>query len=413
MPVKQIVADGREKVPVVVLGSGVTGLSAMRILARRGLAPYYASVGDPLGSKSRWFRPLPGESLNHTQLPFQEWVTRLPFERAVLIPCADRWALAVAKLDPALRERFPASVAAAAVIEHLVDKGKFAELLAKEQVPHPWTRLVAGAADLSALPDAAFQSAIIKPRDSQSFVAAYGVKAFRVASRSDAAERLDLATRGGHPAILQQYVPGPASNHYFIDGFIDRTGVVRAAFARRRLRMHPEDFGNSTFMKSVPVREAQSAADTILSLLGRMNYRGVFSAEFKRDADDGAFKLLEVNARPWWYVDFAAHCGVDVCTMSYDDALERPVATVERYAVGKTLVYPYVDLFACLELRRRRQLSLAAWAWSWLRSTQPILQPGDPKPGLLSMWVTASGFIGRRVRRFGRWITGRGRAQPA
>ena len=409
----QIVADAREKVPVVVLGSGVTGLSAMRILARRGLAPYYASVGDPLGSKSRWFRPLPGESLNHTKLPFQEWVARLPFERAVLIPCADRWALAVAKLDGGLRQRFPASVASAEVIEQLVDKGKFAELLARERVPHPRTMVVTGAADLGALPDASFRNAIVKPRDSQSFVAAYGVKAFRVTSRSDAAERLDLATRGGHPAILQQYVPGPASNHYFIDGFIDRLGVVRATFARRRLRMHPEDFGNSTFMKSVPIRDAQPAADAILSLLGRMRYRGVFSAEFKLDADDGEFKLLEVNARPWWYVDFAAHCGVDVCTMAYDDALERPIATVERYAVGKTLVYPYVDLFACLDLRRRRELSLTSWAWSWLRSTQPILQLGDPKPGLLSMWVTGAGFIGRRVRRFGRWLIGRGRTQPA
>jgi len=409
MPVKQLVADAREKVPVVVLGSGVTGLSAMRILARQGLAPYYASVGDPLGSKSRWFRPVPGESLNHTKLPFQEWVTRLPFERAVLIPCADRWALAVAKLDPELRRRFPASVAAADVVEQLVDKGKFAELLDRERVPHPWTMLATSTSDLAALPDAAFQNVIVKPRDSQSFVAAYGVKAFRVRSGAEAAERLDLATRGGHPAILQQYVPGPASNHYFIDGFIDRTGIVRATFARRRLRMHPEDFGNSTFMMSIPVRDAQPAADAILSLLGRMSYRGVFSAEFKRDADDGEFKLLEVNARPWWYVDFAAHCGVDVCSMSYDDALERPIATVERYAVGKTLVYPYVDLFACLALRRRGQLSVAAWAWSWVRSTQPILQIGDPKPGLLSMWVTGAGFIGRRVRRFGRWLMRRGR----
>jgi len=47
----------------------------------------------------------------------------------------------------------------------------------------------------------------------------------------------------------------------------------------------------------------------------------VFSAEFKFDERDGLFKILEVNARPWWYVDFAARCGVDVCRMAYRDAL--------------------------------------------------------------------------------------------
>jgi predicted ATP-grasp superfamily ATP-dependent carboligase len=254
-------------------------------------------------------------------------------------------------------------------------------------------------ADLADIPAELFAEAIIKPRDSQRFVAAFGVKAFRVRTRAEAVDRLTMATASGHSVILQEYVPGPATDHYFIDGFIDRDGVVRALFARRRLRMYPLDFGNSTYMMSVPIDEARPAADAIVNLLAGVRYRGIFSAEFKRDARDGGYRLLEVNARPWWYVDFAARCGVDVCSMAYDDALGRPVATVERYKVGRTLIYPYVDLFACLSLRRRGELSLASWAASWLRSMQPILQLRDPMPGLVSFTNVAAGYIGRRVRR--------------
>ena len=49
------------------------------------------------------------------------------------------------------------------------------------------------------------------------------------------------------------------------------------------------------------------------------------------------FKILEINARPWWYVELASRCGVDVCTMSYRDAFGS--ARHKRYGVsgGPTL----------------------------------------------------------------------------
>ena len=73
--------------------------------------------------------------------------------------------------------------------------------------------------------------------------------------------------------------------------------------------MHPPDFGNSSYMVSVPLQEAAGAVDTLRTIMGHTGFRGIFSAEFKRDADDGLFKLLEVNIRPWWYVEFNQRFG--------------------------------------------------------------------------------------------------------
>ena len=50
----------------------------------------------------------------------------------------------------------------------------------------------------------------------------------------------------GVPA--QEYIPGPPDQSYFVDGFADCTGEIRALFSRRRVRMFPADHGNSTFM---------------------------------------------------------------------------------------------------------------------------------------------------------------------
>ena len=104
-------------------------------------------------------------------------------------------------------------------------------------------------------------------------------------------------------AVFQEYVAGPMDAHYFIDGFVDRLGEVKAFFARRRLLMYPVDFGNSTLMVSVPLGEVAPALESLRVLFSDLGYRGIFNAEFKRDERDGLFKLLEVNVRPWWFVE--------------------------------------------------------------------------------------------------------------
>lgn len=385
--------------PVIVLGGGITALGVVRILSRQGLRPLVLPRPEPVLARSRWFRPLQ-EDLHvggHDRLA--DVLATLKLDHGVLLPCTDHWVSEVASLSPRLRERFPASVSAAETLRQFVDKGRFAATLRQTGTPHPWSEPVASRADLARIPDAMFSSAILKPRDSQRFIARFGVKAFHVSSRDDAAGQLDRLVAEGFPVILQEYIPGPATQHYFVDGFVDRLGEVRALFVRQRLRMYPADFGNSTYMISSAADAAPGATAAIAALLRHTGYRGIFSAEFKLDPRDNVFKILEVNARAWWYVDFAARCGVDVCRMSYNDALERPVDTVTTYKVGKRLVFPYSDYFACAELRSHGQLSVWQWLRSWVGAMQPVFRMNDPGPSLRGALEVLGGFVTKRVRR--------------
>jgi predicted ATP-grasp superfamily ATP-dependent carboligase len=391
--------DSAGRPPVIVLGSGITALGVIRILARNGLPAFSTETSDPLVIRSRWHRPMPPGAGKVGEGSLGDWLARSGVERAVLMPCSDHWVAEVAKLDPKHRERFPSSVPTPQVLERFVDKGHFAALLRETATPHPFSRVVDSEADLATVPDAVFSSAILKPRDSQSFFRRFGVKALHVSSRADAAEQLAALRAEGFPVILQEYVPGPATQHYFVDGFVDRTGVVRATFVRQRLRMYPLDFGNSTYMVSVRPEAAAGAVAAITRLLTHAAYRGMFSAEFKLDPRDGVFKILEVNARAWWYVDFAARCGVDVCRMAYEDALERPVAEVTSYRVGRRLVFPYSDYFACVALHQRGQLSRTSWLRSWLGAMQPVFLLRDPAPSTRASTRIIASFLGSRLRR--------------
>jgi predicted ATP-grasp superfamily ATP-dependent carboligase len=385
--------------PAIVLGSGVGALGALRRLRHAGIPAYALPAAPMYESRSRWLRALPGA--RGTLAAGTALATLLEgsgLARAVLVPTSDALLRAVCELPPPLAARFPSSTPTLEVALQLADKARFAHLLERLAVPAPRT-LVAPAADtLARFAGDGFEHLFIKPADSASFMRRYGVKGCRVRDLKDGCAQLQRLQADGVSVIAQEYVPGPASAHYLLDGFAGAGGQVEALFARRRLRMYPPDFGNSSYMVSVPLDAVEGAARSLRRILAAIGYRGIFSAEFKRDARDGQFKVLEINARVWVYVEFAARCGVDVCLMAYRDALGLPAPRPPRYRSGARLVSPEIDIAAAYHAWSQGELSLLGWARSWLGAQQPLFNWTDPRPAV-SEWLALLGRIVRRLLR--------------
>jgi predicted ATP-grasp superfamily ATP-dependent carboligase len=300
----------------------------------------------------------------------------------------------VARIAGRIAPRFVASVASPATLERLLDKWHLAEVLQELGLPHPRTLAIDAAQDPDRIPGEVLAGAFVKPRDSLSFFARFGVKAFRVSSPTELRECLARVAGTGLEVQLQEYVPGPPTNHYFVDGFVDRTGRIGLQ-TRRRLRMYPPDFGNSTSFESIPAADIPPAVDAVTRLLTHLGYRGVFSTEFKRDARDGVFRLIEVNVRPWWYVEFAGRGGMDVTAMAVHDALGEPAPLPPPPRGGRHCVYPYYDYFACRDGIRSGTLTRGQWLRSWLTSEQPVFRWSDPWPAISA----TAGILFGRVRR--------------
>src|SRR6185436_8584850 len=131
---------------------------------------------------------------------------------------------------------------------------------------------------LDSVSDEDIASSFLKPANSGRFSAIYNVKAVRPQNRAQAQALFSEAAGRGLELMLQEFVPGPPTAHYFLDGFMDRRGRVCGMLARRRLRMHPADFGNSTLTESIPLEEIRDAEESLRRLLSGIGYRGVFSA---------------------------------------------------------------------------------------------------------------------------------------
>jgi len=381
--------------PVLILGTHITALGVLRMLTARGVEAFVVDETTDIITRSRWYRP-PERTLAETSESdtLADYLQSLELPKAVLIGCSDTWTRAVAGLPPAVRERFPASVAPLETITQLVDKSRFSALVERLGIPHPQTLLVRDVKDLDALTDAQLANAFLKPTDSQSYHRIFGTKGSFADSRQSAARIVERTSAAGISLMVQEWIPGKMANTILLDGFVDRSGAIKAMLARRRIRMDPPRIAATCSDVTIPIEEVAEPAAAMQRLLADVGYRGIFNVEFKFDERDGLFKIIEVNPRPFWFIGHIVRAGLDLPWMSYLDAQDLEVPSAPRYQVGRYGVYEVPDANAILR----------AWS-SFRRPEGPVLRPWltgdhtlfwlrDPLPGLADVWHA----IQRRVR---------------
>lgn len=383
-PATTLMRATSHNVPVLVLGGYVTVLGTLRCLARAGIPLHCITPMEGYVASSRHHRPPPpGRELLCDVNGLADWLSACDLPEAVLMPCSDEWTRAVAELPADLSGRFPSSIAALPLLHRLLEKSELLGLLDEKGIDHPRTVVLRDPTALGWVAEEPGSTWFLKPSNSQAFRRRFGRKALRVNSLEEAVTRHAECVESGLLMVLQEYVPGPADRHYFVDGFIDRAGELKALLVRRRIRMFPLDFGDSSYIVSVEPEEAEPAVRACERLLVGSGYRGIFSAEFKHDPRDGRFRLLEVNARPWAYVQFAATCGFNAPEMAYRDALGMEVPAVARYARGRTYQFLPNDLYAAMAARRNGGFSMAAWLRASLRAESALFTWDDPLPAVI------------------------------
>ena len=390
---------GGDRLPAIVMGRGPTALGILRSLCLAGIPAYVACPPGDLVTHSKFWRPTPGaEPWDGRPGPHAYDVLRaMPLERAVIIPGADDAALWLSDLHAShLGDRFLVSSAERDVQELLQDKSVFAGYLAAAGIPHPRTFSIGNLADIDTIPFDTLDRMFLKPVNSQKFSDVTGVKGVWVSGRAELREAWERLDAQGFCIMAQEYVPGPASEHFFIDGFRDRHGAYGGLFARRRLRMSPPDFGNSSCCHAIPLDTVPAAVRHLRRLLDGVDYRGIFSAEFKRDARDGEFRVIEVNTRAWTYVEFATRSGVNVCEMAWQDAQELPVTRAPRaYRDGVACVDLYHDLATVRSTVPAQRPPLTGLLAQWARAELHVFRHDDPKPA----WHFVRGLISKRLAR--------------
>lgn len=391
------------RVPAVVLGDGLTALGVTRCLGRNDIPVLNVARRSVLLRRCRWYTPHGEEydaRVERDPKRLKRLLSGALSDGGVLFPCSDAFVLTVASLTSEAGERFRSFVPDRDVVETLIDKRSLAHAARRAGVPHPATRVVESAEDLERLDEKWFDGALLKPADSLRFFQQYGVKARPVQGREEAIREYEQYFADGDiQALLQEYVPGPPSDHIFVDGYRSREGEFAGLLARRRERMYPPHTGNSSSMVTIHRSSAEEAVASLDRLLASVDFRGIFSAEFKEDQTTGEARLIEVNVRPWWFVEFTARCGVNVCSTGYLDVTGTSFEGDPSYDVGRRCVHTYYDLHAGVNGIKKGELNVFEWLRSWIGSDRPIFAWDDPAPAVHAAVDRFARAAGRRMKR--------------
>jgi predicted ATP-grasp superfamily ATP-dependent carboligase len=198
---------------------------------------------------------------------------------------------------------------------------------------------------------------------------------------------------------VQDYVPGPDQRLVSFHGYADETGRVLAWFVGRKIRSFPAHTGESSFLELV---RDDALARLGLDVAARLGLKGIFKMDFKQDERDGAYYLLEINARFSLWNYLGAANGVNLPAVAYDHLVHGKTAAPAPYATRYRWLKLALDWKAFRELRAAGELTAAQWLRSVVRSpaVYHCFDWTDPAP-LVAVW-------GRRASRLlRRWhVTG-------
>ncbi|MBI4364399.1 MAG: hypothetical protein HY568_03130, partial [Candidatus Latescibacteria bacterium] len=334
-----------ERPPAFVLNMYDTGLAIARNLGRRGIPVVGVSSRDDLpGSFSRYCRPLVGpdsrEDPRGLAAHLIDQARRLP-ARGIIFPTRDADVLFLDAHREALEPHFAIPLPGRDALRSIMEKSRLAALSESAGIAAPRTCRVTSEADILLRRDEFVFPALVKPvlaehwRRADVWNAVGRKKAIRVERLEDLVGAYRRSARYVAEALVQEWVPGNEDQFFIVGAYVGRDGTCRGAFTAQKLHQYPPDFGLGCLVRS---RVDPVVEELGLRLLRAIGFTGIAEVEFKRDARDGAYRLIEVNPRPWDQHALGAACGVDVAYLAYRDHCEPPAPRAasdgrERYWV--------------------------------------------------------------------------------
>jgi len=385
--------------PVIVLGANVTALGLARILGKRGIDVYLAidRKDDAIFSKycKRSFIAAGMERDREILKDLLIKIGKSLTKRIVVYPTSDLNALYLSELKYDLPDDYHFVVGDKEPVEILVKKSKFYKALHRSGIHYPVTYFLEDMSDVRQIGSKITYPVFIRPSITEIFNQKFDHrKGFIAYSQRELIYYYRLTTRHNIEVMFQEIIPGPASNSYQLEGYYNKDHRPTVLFARQRLRIWPQGFGNTSLCVSIPLAKLIKEEEMINDFMRKIGYQGLMSAEFKKDPRDGILKLFEINARAWWYIWLSARCGADIVFSSYLDAIGEETDHVDEYETGVKSIWLRNDLMASGKAFLDGKLTFQGWIKS-LRGVKQFtyFSRGDLSPFMMHCTTMVSQML--------------------
>lgn len=387
--------------PAVLLAGDRIAVSAARSLAKSGVRVFALGHASDAVRHSRFCaRFVDVGSGAKVQDRYLEWLADGP-QGAVVLPCDDDGLELVARRRDTLVDwgYRPVEANDEALLA-MLDKERTYALAGELGVPAPVTATVRTPEQAAEVAARIGYPCALKPLNSQAFAHHFGIltKVLRATDRAQLEEGVELMLDLGIDVLVTEVVPGGDDQFCSYYSYLDERGEPLFDLTKRKLRQWPIHFGLICY-------QVTNWEPRVVELGRRFaqgaGLRGVVNIEFKFDARDGRYKLIECNHRFTAANELVRFAGIDVPLLAYNRLAGRPGPRVDHYRTGVRMWDPIEDLRALAAYRREGELTTAAWAASLLhRQHFPLLTWDDPVPTIARNAARARRVHARVVRRY-------------
>jgi len=273
------------------------------------------------------------------------------FEGGVLFPVSDETVVAVARYKDRLKKHYIIACPEWDIVSQYIDKKYTYELAEKNGVLAPKTIVPNSIDDVDEYSKQIDFPCLVKPSQSHLFYTHFKRKMFPVDNAEQMISYYQEAVSVGLEVMLQEIIPGDDVdvvnyNAYFWNG------QPLVEFTSEHTRNAPPRWGSPRVAYSKLIPEVIEPGRKILKAMG---FYGYACTEFKKDARDGEYKLMEVNGRHNLSTLLAVHCGINFPWLQYKHLVDNEQPAGEDF---KTEVY-WVDItrdvgYSLMYLRQER-----------------------------------------------------------
>jgi predicted ATP-grasp superfamily ATP-dependent carboligase len=295
----------------------------------------------------------------------------------LLLPCNDYTVVAISRHKKKLEKFYKVAIPEWEITRKTIIKKYTYDLAEKLGVPFPKTCVLKSEEDIKKVNSHISYPCIMKPCEGHKFYDTYGKKMVMVKNEQELMDSYNKVSGLGLDVMAQEFIPGDDShgvnyNSYFWEG------APLAEFTAEKVRSAPPFLG---FPRVVISKDLTDVVALGRRLLRGIGFYGYSCMEFKRDARNGIYKLMEVNPRNNLSTSLAVTCGINFPWMIYRHLLFDEIITVNQPKQNVYWIDIVKDVVHSIRYRREERYRLSHYLRPYVsRKVFAVFRLDDPLP---------------------------------
>lgn len=317
-----------KKLPVLVLGLYLPGMSLLRNYSKRNIKVFGADCEKSVyGFITKFGKKFycPDPKVNE-----EEWLNNIikfaknVGEEIVLISTSDRFLIPISKNRNELCKYFRFNIPEHSILEKLFSKRRLYNLALENGISVPKTIFSDSVEELEKLLNKLKFPVVMKPEYSKDWFRkdiANFVKSQKVLVLKNVEEILrvcKIMKKFEVPVLIQELIPGKDENLFYVVSYSTREGKILTSFIGKKNRITPIHFGSGSYVEIV---ENEALVHISRQFLNSIEYRGICGLEFKLDQDTNEYKLVEINPRFGLWDEIGKKMGKDIGYLYYKEMI--------------------------------------------------------------------------------------------